>query len=43
MSEQNLRQSLIAPDWRDWQGAFYDAVASGEKDMSPRSRIANAQ
>ena len=25
------------PTWRDWEGYFYDQVAKGEKDISPRT------
>ncbi|MGI9667106.1 MAG: DUF1989 domain-containing protein [Acidimicrobiia bacterium] len=29
---------LPAPEWLDWESAFYDAVADGTKDTTPRSR-----
>ena len=28
---------LVPPDWKDWQTPFWDAVAVGEKDISPRT------
>lgn len=30
-------EPLPPADWKDWKGAFYEAVAKGDKDISPRT------